>query len=117
MPSPIKNQIKCTFIPVSNIGNARDWYCKILDLPSDGEILFGHLFILPMEGTAGIVLDSKIYSPEAVFKTPVIQFATDDIEYSYEYMKEHQVEVITDIENGHWFNFKDPDGNLLMVCK
>jgi catechol 2,3-dioxygenase-like lactoylglutathione lyase family enzyme len=117
MTSPIKNQIRCVFIPVSNIENARDWYCKILGLSSEGEILFGHLFILSMEGTAGIVLDSKIYAPDKIFRTPVIQFSTDNIEQFYEYMKEQQVEIITGIEHGYWFNFKDPDGNILMVCK
>ena len=117
MPAPIKNQIKCVFIPVSNIYKARDWYCKILQLPSDGEIIFEHLFVLSMQGTAGVVLDSKIYAPDKVFKMPVIQFSSDNIEHSFNYLRENGVELITDIENGHWFNFKDPDGNILMVCQ
>ncbi len=117
MTSPIKNQIRCNFIPVSDIEKAKDWYCKILDLPTEGEIIFGHLFILPMQGSAGIVLDSKIYAPEHVFRIPAIQFMTDDIEQSYAYMKEHNVELVTDIQYGQWFNFKDPDGNVMMVCK
>ncbi|WP_372008179.1 VOC family protein [Paenibacillus chitinolyticus] len=116
MKSPIQNKILTVFIPVSDIEQAASWYCKILGLPADGEVLFGHLYILPMQG-AGIVLDSKIYSPEVVFKAPVVQFATDDIEQSYAYMKSLGVRLVTGIENGHWFNFTDPDGNLLMVCK
>lgn len=32
-------------------------------------------------------------------------------------MKSRNVELVTEIENGHWFNFKDPDGNVIMVCK
>ncbi|HLS10235.1 VOC family protein, partial [Lentibacillus sp.] len=27
------------------------------------------------------------------------------------------VEMLTEIEHGHWFNFSDPDGNVLMVCQ
>jgi catechol 2,3-dioxygenase-like lactoylglutathione lyase family enzyme len=42
---------------------------------------------------------------------------TDDIQASYQFMQEQGVELVTDIENGHWFAFRDPDGNLLMVCK
>ncbi|GAV12932.1 glyoxalase family protein [Paenibacillus sp. NAIST15-1] len=46
-------------------------------MPTDGEILFGHIYVLPMQGETNIVLDSKIYSPEHVFNIPVVQFAAD----------------------------------------
>lgn len=116
MASPIKNKVNGVFIPVSNIENARDWYCKLLDLPTDGELFFEHIYVLPMQGI-DLILDSKIYAAENVFKIPAIQLSTDNIEESYEYMKSLNVELITEIENGHWFNFKDPDGNVIMVCK
>ncbi|WP_336623538.1 VOC family protein [Oceanobacillus profundus] len=67
MENPILKQIGTVFIPVSNIEKARDWYCDILGLKTDGEIQFGHLYVIPMEGT-GIELDSKIYSEDRVFK-------------------------------------------------
>lgn len=114
--NPISNKINGIFIPVSNIENARDWYCDILGLPADGEIYFGHLYVLPMEGPS-IVLDSKIYSTENLYTAPAFQFHAEDIEQAYAFMQEKNVELITEIQNGHWFNFKDPDGNLLMVCK
>jgi len=117
MSSPIQNQIQTVFIPVSSIEKARDWYCGLLDVPAEGEILHGHLFILPMKGSAGIVLDSRIYAPENVFRIPAVQLLTDNIEESYEYMKEKGAELVTEIEYNQWFNFKDPDGNMLMVCK
>ncbi|MDN4071821.1 VOC family protein [Fictibacillus terranigra] len=116
MNSPILNQIGTVFIPVNNIEHARDWYCDLLGLPADGEILFGHLYILPMKG-AGIVLDSKIFSEETIVNTPLFHFNTDNIEEAYEYMKSKKVQLTTEIEHGHYFNFKDPDGNHLMVCK
>ncbi|MDR6550289.1 VOC family protein [Paenibacillus qinlingensis] len=114
--NPVKNQIGGVFIPVSNIENARDWYCDILGLPTDGELFFGHIYILPMEGP-NIVLDSKIYSPENVYQVPSFQFRTEDIQQAYEFMRAKNVQLTTGIENDHWFNFRDPDGNLLMVCK
>jgi catechol 2,3-dioxygenase-like lactoylglutathione lyase family enzyme len=114
--SPILNQIGTVFIPVRDIEKAKSWYCDILCLPEDGEILYGHLYVLPMEGT-GIVLDSKIFSEDAVFKMPLFHLNTNNIEEAYEYMKGKQVELTTEIKHGHWFNFKDPDGNHLMVCK
>jgi len=113
---PILNQVGTIFIPVKNIEEASNWYCEILGLPRDGEILYGHLYILPMNGT-GIVLDSKIFSEENIIKTPLFHFNTDNIESAYEYMKSISVHLTTGIEHNHYFNFKDPDGNHLMVCK
>ncbi|WML48622.1 VOC family protein [Neobacillus sp. PS3-34] len=116
MNSPILNQIGTVFIPVSNIEQARDWYCDILGLRADVEILFGHLYVIPMNGT-GIVLDSKIYSEENIVKTPLFHFNTENIEEAYQYMKEKNVHLLTEIEHDHYFNFSDPDGNHLMICK
>lgn len=69
-----------------------------------------------MNGT-GIVLDSKIFSAENIFKSPTFHFNTTNIEQAYEYMKDKNVELTTEIVHNQWFNFKDPDGNHLMVCK
>lgn len=114
--NPILNQIGTVFIPVSNVEEARDWYCDILGLPIDGEILFGHLYVVPMNGTS-IVLDSKIYSEDNVFRTPAFHLNTNNIEEAYEFMKSKNVNLTTPVENNQWFNFKDPDENLLMICR
>ncbi|MFD1736331.1 VOC family protein [Bacillus salitolerans] len=116
MKNPILNQIGTVFIPVSNIEKARDWYCDLLGIEANGEILFGHLYVLPMNGT-GIVLDSKIYSEEAIITTPLFHLNTEDIERSYQYMKDKNIELVGEIQHQHFFNFKDPDGNHLMICK
>ncbi|OEH93546.1 VOC family protein [Bacillus solimangrovi] len=113
---PIIKQISTIFIPVSDIEKARDWYCDLLGLPSDGEILFEHLYILSMDGT-NIVLDNKIYSEDNIFKTPLFHFNTKNINDAFEYVKSKKIEITTNIENGHWFNFKDRDGNILMICQ
>lgn len=67
--NPILNQVGTIFIPVINIEKSRNWYCDILGLPADGEILFGHLYIVPMNGTS-IVLDSKIYFQRKIYSKP-----------------------------------------------
>jgi catechol 2,3-dioxygenase-like lactoylglutathione lyase family enzyme len=115
--NPVLNQIGTVFIPVSNVEEARNWYCDILGLEAEGEILFGHLFIIPTTNGTGIVLDSKIYSEENIFKTPAFHFNAHDIEAAYKFMKDKNVELTTEIEHNHWFNFKDPYGNHLMVCR
>jgi catechol 2,3-dioxygenase-like lactoylglutathione lyase family enzyme len=114
--NPILNEIGTVFIPVLDIAQARDWYCDLLGVPADGEILHGHLYVLPMKGTS-IVLDSKIFAEDHIFKTPVFHLNTRDIETAYTFMQKKNVQLVTGIEHGHWFNFKDPDGNLLMICK
>ncbi|WP_309107262.1 VOC family protein [Arthrobacter sp.] len=113
--NPIAAQIGMVFIPVSDLRKARDWYCGMLGVPTDGEILHDHLYVLPMEG-AGLILDSKIYSPEAVFQIPAVVFNTEDIQEAHLYMKGKSAEV-ADVQFDKWFKFKDPDGNLLMICQ
>ena len=114
--TPILNQISAVFIPVKNIEVAKEWYCDLLGLEADGDIIAGHLYIVPMNGT-GLVLDSKIYSDKTIFQTPAFHFDTKDIEAAFAFMKKKGIELVTEIENGHWFNFKDPDGNVLMICE
>lgn len=116
MTSPILNQIGAVFIPVSDIERSKQWYCKLLGLPMDGEILFDHLYVVPMEGP-GMVLDSKTFTSESVLKSPSFHLNTEDIDAAYDYVKESGGEILTDIEHDHWFNFKDPDGNVIMICR
>lgn len=117
MSSPIKNEVGGIFIPVRDIEEARDWYCHILGLPNDGEVLFGHLYILPMAKGSGVVLDSKIYAENAVFKVPAFHFNTDNVTEAYDYMLANGVQMVSTIQHDQYFNFKDMDGNMLMVCK
>ncbi|TDL32640.1 VOC family protein [Jeotgalibacillus sp. S-D1] len=114
--SPIQNQLGTVFIPVSDINKAMQWYCDLLSIPADGEIQFGHLYVLPMKGT-GVVLDSKIYSESAIFNTPAFHFNTENIQAAYQFVKNKGIELTSDIEHEHYFNLKDPDGNHLMVCR
>nr|WP_255570688.1 VOC family protein [Cohnella sp. CFH 77786] len=112
-----------SFVPVRDIEKARDWYCRILGIPAESAaIMNGHLCPLPM-GEPGIILDTmpmwggKEPGGAPTFQTPAFMLPTDDIHAAYSFMKEQGVELVTEIENGHWFVFRDPDGNHLMVCK
>ena len=68
-----------------------------------------------MEG-AGLVLDSRIYSPSAVFQVPAFHFNTADIHAAHAFMETRGVEL-TEVNDDQWFNFRDPDGNVLMICQ
>ncbi|EDL66776.1 VOC family protein [Bacillus sp. SG-1] len=116
MRSPLSNNIGVIFIPVSDIEKARDWYCDIFGFPTDGEIMFGHLYALPMK-EPGVILDSKIYSKENTFKVSPFHINTENIHEAYQFMKEKGVKMDSDIQHDHFFNFQDPDGNHIMVCQ
>lgn len=114
----ILSKVGAIFIPVSDIRKAREWYCSILGLEPVFDIISGHLCCIPLDNNGlNLVLDSKIYNEDSYFRNPAFHFNTDDIHEAYHFMKNRGVELVTDIENGHWFNFKDPDGNMLMICK
>lgn len=119
--TPIKNRISGVFLPVRDIEKARAWYNRILGL-SGGEIQHGHLYCPTMEGS-GLIIDAggprhlHAEGDFPAYRTPAFMFSTDDIQAAYRFMEENGVELVTGIENGHWFVFKDPDGNLLMVCQ
>lgn len=116
--TPIKSQISGIFIPVSDIEAGRAWYCQLLGQEPSMDIIAGHLCCIPLSSNGqNIVLDSKVFSPDNVFRTPMFHFDTDDIEQAYAYMRDKEIKLTTGIENGHWFNFQDPDGNHLMICK
>ncbi|MBO1511242.1 VOC family protein [Metabacillus bambusae] len=119
--TPIKNRIGGVFLPVRDLEKAKNWYSKMLGLEG-GEIYFGHIYTAPMDGTAGLILDTMPKWRDkngniSTYQVPSIQFLTDDIYASYQFLKENNVELITDIEDEFYFVFKDPDGNLLMICK
>src|SRR5690625_1882596 len=116
MGNPIERRISTIFIPVSDIEKARDWYCNLLDIPPKGEIAHGHIYVISLENN-GLVLDSKIFGKYKADGVPRFHFDTTDIKAAYEYVKSKEVEMLTEIEHGHWFNFSDPGGNVLMVCQ
>lgn len=115
--SPLFSAIGAVFVPVQHIEAARDWYCRLLGIPANQDILFGHLYCIPMQNGLTLILDSKIFSEKSPSDAPLFHFNTQDIEAAYRYFQENGVELVSAIENGHWFTFRDPDHNLLMVCK
>jgi predicted enzyme related to lactoylglutathione lyase len=121
--TPLLKRTGASFVPVRDIEKARDWYCRIMGIPAESvNIMSGHLCSLPVEGS-GIILDTmpmwggKEPGGPPTFQTPAFMLLTDDLAASYTFMKEQGAELVTEIEYDHWFAFRDPDGNLLMVCK
>lgn len=115
MANAVRSDIGGVFVPVSNIEAARDWYCRLLGRSIDGDILFGHLYVLSMEGSTALVLDSKSFvGPHS--NKPLFHFNADDLETARSHVVAMGAEHVSHLTDGAFFTFKDPDGNLLMVA-
>lgn len=121
--SPIQNKVGSIFVPVRDLEESRQWYCQLLGLNAmDCEILNGHLCPLPMQGT-GLILDTMpMWGGEESggaphITTPVFMLLTNDLEAAFAYAVETDVDIVTTIQNNQWFVIKDPNGNLLMICR
>ena len=110
----IRNEIGAVFVPVRDVEAARDWYCGLLGLPR-GEVLFGHLYVVPMRDGSGLVLDSKDFVGPHAGK-PIFHFNTDDVAAAHAHCAALGVDELGPVTDGVFFTFKDPDGNLLMVA-
>jgi predicted enzyme related to lactoylglutathione lyase len=126
MTNPVTNHIGGTFVPVRDVVKAREWYRGLLGLPADDQPLDGHhLCVLPLTDGRHLILDEMPMwggdQPDGppTYQTPAFMFDTDDIHAAHAFVREHGAEVVTDVnafEQSGWFAFRDPDGNLLMVC-
>jgi predicted enzyme related to lactoylglutathione lyase len=119
MDSPILNRIPNVFIHVKDMPKAVAWYSKILGLPSQPTSHEGTIYDVPMEGGSGLILDANKHL-KGDFDRPLMMFATPDIQAARQFLRQQGVEVVNDIQDAGsvlFFDFKDPDGNVLMVCQ
>lgn len=116
--SPIENRIGCVFIPVSDMGRAIEWYSQLLGQPVKTTSHEGRIYDLPMNGDVGLILDG--HRPVTSSSQPICFFWTGDIHQTRTFLAENSVEIVKEIEDVgsvSTLTFKDPDGNLLMVCQ
>lgn len=111
-------------VPVSDVHRAREWYREALGL-SAGEVLFGHLCVIELPSGAGILLDQQLVpggDGRDVQKGayPLFMLSVRDTAAALAAVEERGAEVVRyggeAIQNGHWFNVRDSEGNLLMLC-
>jgi catechol 2,3-dioxygenase-like lactoylglutathione lyase family enzyme len=115
MAGAIEREIGTVFVPVRDIEAARDWYRALLGHAPGGEILFGHLHVVPMQAGSGLVLDSKGFAGPHDRK-PAFHFNTRDVAAAREHAIRLGAADVGPVTDGVFFTFKDPDGNLLMVA-
>jgi len=50
---------------------------------------------------------------------PLFNLSTEDIDVSYQFVQQLGAEIVTEIQRYpdlSEFSFKDPDGNIIMIC-
>ncbi|WP_069733985.1 VOC family protein [Pseudorhizobium pelagicum] len=111
----IESEIGGVFVPVRDIEAARDWYCRLLSRSPAGDVLFGHLYVLSMKGSTGLLLDSKDFKGPHAGK-PIFHFNTSDLGGARSHALSIGAANVSPIVDGAFFTFNDPDGNLLMAA-
>jgi len=117
---PIRARIGSIFINVTDMGRAIRFHSELLSLPYDAEdggedSIYG----LQMKAGSGILLDNNRFKQGDDYHT-LFMLLTGDIYASKQYLASMGVETFTDIEEyGElaFFTVKDPDGNVIMICK
>ncbi len=120
MTSPIKNQAGAVFIHVSDMKRAIGFYSKLLGLPILEAAHEGNIYDLPVQSGTQIILDSHHRKAPSNDNLPLLFFDTDDLQASYAFIVSEGIEVAGEIEihdDISFFTFRDPDGNVLMVCE
>lgn len=118
MSSPITNKIGAVFIPVSDMPSAIAWYSQLLGLPPQATSHEGRIYDLPMKGEVGLILDG--HQPVRNSAQPLCFFWTADLQAAAQFLVDHGIAIvrpIADIGSVATLTFRDPDGNLLMVCQ
>jgi predicted enzyme related to lactoylglutathione lyase len=118
MNSPLQRRVGKVFIPVSDIAQAARWYSALFGLPLGAMTHGGKIYDLPMEREPGVILDA--HRPVQSSSQPLCFFWTEDIAAAHRHLVALGVEIVgavEDIGSVQTLTFRDPDGNLLMVCQ
>ncbi|TYS69142.1 VOC family protein [Sutcliffiella horikoshii] len=119
---PIKNQMNGVFIHVSNLSKSAKWYSDLLGLDLNPELVQSPVYNIPLVGSSSLTLDDHTFDPgfkHVPSNAPLFNFYAPDIDEAYQYIQSKGIEVTREIEwvgETAWFNIKDPDGNVVMVC-
>jgi catechol 2,3-dioxygenase-like lactoylglutathione lyase family enzyme len=118
MKNHIQNKISSVFLHVRSVERSANWYHRLFGFP-ERKSTYDAIHTLRMsEDSPGLILD-QLTSEFNRSERPLFMFHSNDVRADYRYVKSLGIEVVWNIEdhgNMAFFTFRDPDGNLLMVC-
>ncbi|WP_243459289.1 VOC family protein [Metabacillus bambusae] len=123
MFKPIENRIDTIFIHVSDLERSIKWYSDLLGLEVREGKHTGPVYTLNMgDGRPGITLDNHCFEEDYKFipsNQPLFNLSASDINEAFKHVTEMGAEITSEIithPDLAEFSFKDPDGNIIMVC-
>ena len=122
MQSPIANRVDTIFIHVTDLEKSVHWYSKLLGITVK-DAVSGPIYTFDMgPGRPGLTLDNHCFDEGYELKLlnqPLFNLSATDIHAAYQFVKEMGAEIVTEIQTYpdlSDFTFKDPDGNIIMIC-
>ncbi|RAV19068.1 VOC family protein [Paenibacillus contaminans] len=123
MPSPIHNRVDTIFVHVADLQKSIHWYSKLLGIPVAEGNHAGPIYTLDMgPGRPGLTLDNHCFDSDYELvpsNQPLFNLSAPDIHEAYRHVKELGAEIVSEIQTYpdlSDFSFRDPDGNIIMVC-
>ncbi|MGG3476931.1 VOC family protein [Peribacillus frigoritolerans] len=120
--SPINRKINNVFIHVKDLKKSVEWYCNLLGIPQNNDFVQSPVYNIPVTSETGLTLDDHTFDPNFIFNPStnvLFNFYTKDIDEAYQFIKSNNIAIVKEIErigDFAYFNFQDPDGNVLMIC-
>ncbi|MFC4353828.1 VOC family protein [Chryseomicrobium palamuruense] len=122
LTSPIACKINNVFIHVSNLKESVHWYCDLLGIEVNQDEVVSPVYNIPVTSETGLTLDDHTFDPGFELRPShhvLFNFYVKDIDEAYEFVKAKGITIVKEIErigSFAYFNFHDPDGNVLMIC-
>ncbi len=123
MFKPIENRIDTVFVHVSDLERSIQWYSKLFGVEVRKGQHTGPIYTFMMgEGRPGLTLDNHCFDEDYQFfpsNQPLFNLSASDINEAFKHVTEMGVEIVTEIithPDLAELSFKDPDGNIIMVC-
>lgn len=120
--SPIASKVNNVFIHVSDLKKSAEWYSTLLALPFHKDSVESPVYNIPVTSETGLTLDDHTFDPSfslAPSSHVLFNFFVQDIDEAYKFVKDHGITIVKEVErigDFAYFNFQDPDGNVLMIC-
>lgn len=125
MPHPIVPKLPAVFVHVNDLQRAVEFYTQLFGLAYNPTADYGNgIYLIEFEHGTDLLLDAnhgQHAQPNNTFPMHAnCMFSTNDIDAAYTWLTARNVEIVTELyrdPNVAYFNFKDPDGNIQMICQ